>query len=101
MEAEHLFVILTRVTRKLISASGHPLVESIKPPQTTTVCRVNEKRIDQLRNRRVPAKTNVPTVKLMHVHSTGWHHRETQLAVVDLYYIHSSLLASPESIFPY
>src|SRR5262245_66372306 len=80
-------------------ATDHPFVEAFEPAQTAATLQIDELRMDDLFDRRIPAETDVAHLDLRHAHPARRNHDETQASVVDADHVNAFLLASSQSVF--
>ena len=68
----------------LVTATGDQFIETFEPAQATATVEFDERRVDHVLDRRIPAHPHVAHRSLQHIHATGRHDRQLHRAVIDI-----------------
>ena len=79
---------------KLQSATNHPLVEPLEPPETSSAFQVHVSRVDDFFDRRVPSESNVAFSHVQYAHAACRNDTNGKVAVVYGYELHAFLLSA-------
>src|SRR5258708_13273474 len=100
MKAEWRVTAHTGCAHRFQTAAGDKLAESGEPTESSLIPKVDELRMHNLANRRIPTQTNVVNLPFPDVESAARHNRKTQNTVIDVNNFGPFLTASTQSFLP-
>src|SRR5260221_6485894 len=100
MKAEWRVTVHTRCAHRFQTAAGDKLAESGEPTESSLIPKVDELRMHNLANRRIPTQTNVANLPFPDVESAARHNRKTQKTVIDVNDFGPFLTASTQRFLP-
>ena len=100
--------LVTHIVDELVEArmaitfqptTNHPLIETLEPAEAAAALQVDEPRMDDFFDRRIPAQRDVVQCNGQHAHPASRTNRELQPPIIDNNYVHALLLAAVQRHF--